>query len=403
MENNLEEKIKEFVESQRKRSTVQLSICHINKFTKFLLTDKEELRPFHEIEPVELDNYLSEFFMNLKMSDGTDYEPVTIQSIKCAIERRLREEYYPATISESLEFNKTRQVLQAKMKYLKKQGLGRQKRASECITANDEDLLKEKKFLGIETPESLQFSVYYYFSKGFGLRGRDEHRQMKFGDVSVKNMNDGTKYLELKERKSKTMDGSKVNDHRQTRPKIFETDGSEMDPVKIFIEFTSRRPASAKSEESPMYLQPIQESKIKDEIWYHATPMGKNTLGNLVKKYCTEAGVSGRKTNHSLRKSCVRELSDAGVPPHKIIKITGHKSTSSLQHYDRELTNDEHLTMSNILINKNSNINVKTGPSIQAMNQTKNISQETKEIDLCGTTLSGPFNNCSFSFNITHK
>ena len=120
MAKHLDDKIKGFIECQRKQSTVQATLCHINKLNKFLLTEKEELRPIHEIEPVKLDQYLSEFFMDLKMPDGSEYEPVTIQSIKCAIERRLREEYYPATISDSLEFNKTRQVLSAKMKYLKK-------------------------------------------------------------------------------------------------------------------------------------------------------------------------------------------------------------------------------------------------------------------------------------------
>ena len=95
MEKHLEDRIKGFIKSQRKESTVQATVCHINKFSR----------------------------QRQKMSDGSEYEPVTIQSIKCSIERRLREEYYPATISDSLEFNKTRQVLAiTQNEVLKKRG-----------------------------------------------------------------------------------------------------------------------------------------------------------------------------------------------------------------------------------------------------------------------------------------
>ena len=56
-----------------------------------------------------------------------------------------------------------------------------------------------------------------------------------------------------------------------------------------------------------------------------------------------------KKTNHSLRKSTVAELSSAGIPPHKIIKITGHRNVQSLQHYDKDLNLKEHQYISEIL------------------------------------------------------
>ena len=84
--------------------------------------------------------------------------------------------------------------------------------------------------------------------------------------------------------------------------------------------------------------------------------MGVNTLGMLMKSACQRAGISGKKTNHSLRKSAVTELSAAGVPPHKIIKITGHRQSSSIQHYDNSMSIEEHRHISSILCgNDNSN------------------------------------------------
>lgn len=58
--------------------------------------------------------------------------------------------------------------------------------------------------------------------------------------------------------------------------------------------------------------------------------MGKNTLGTLVKNAAIKAGLEGKLTNHSLRKSTVTTLSKAGVAPHKIQQITGHKSLQSI-------------------------------------------------------------------------
>ena len=148
------------------------------------------------------------------------------------------------------------------------------------------------------------------------------------------------------------MDGTKKNDMRQTTPKLFET-GTEMCPVSLFNDYIERRPATAISPESPMYLTPIPDQRLRkdqaDQVWYYRSPMGVNSLGKLVKRMCSLKGITGQKTNHSIRKTCVRSLADAGIPAHKIIKITGHKNVQSLQHYDRELSNDEHLKLSHIL------------------------------------------------------
>ena len=77
--------------------------------------------------------------------------------------------------------------------------------------------------------------------------------------------------------------------------------------------------------------------------------MGHNKLGNLVKEACARAGIAGKKTNHSIRKSTAADLTAAGLPPHKVIRITGHKNISSIKDYDTELSYNEHREISNIL------------------------------------------------------
>ena len=400
------DEIQKFINDQRKQSTVSSTVQHVNKLKKFLMIEKEEIREIHNIDAAELNSYLSEFFYLLKKNDNEDYEPSSICAIRAAIDRHLRENYYPNSIMNDKEFDRTRQVINAKCRSLKKKGLGRRQHASEVITREEEKMLLDKNILGKHNPTSLQNAIFFQFCKGFGLRGRDEHRQMRFGDVIVKETTQGQKFLELTERKSKTMDGTKVADCRQTRPKIFSTDNSENDPVNLFQAFCAHRPEEAKTSDSAMYLTPIPEKHVKnldnaEEVWFRSTPMGKNMLGNIVKKCCDAAGIAGKKTNHSLRKTCVTALSDAGVPPHKIIKITGHRSTSSLQHYDRDLRNEEHVTLSNILQNQPEKTPQTTCTNQETTQQNALMSAPLSSES--GPTFNGTYQNCTFSFVINQK
>ena len=76
-------------------------------------------------------------------------------------------------------FFKTREALKSKIIESKKKGLGRKAKAAEPITARDEAKLIESEILSKKTPWALQFTLFYFFTKGFGMRGRDEHRQLK--------------------------------------------------------------------------------------------------------------------------------------------------------------------------------------------------------------------------------
>ncbi|XP_055995538.1 uncharacterized protein LOC125647155 [Ostrea edulis] len=153
------------------------------------------------------------------------------------------------------------------------------------------------------------------------------------------------------------MDGTGKKDYRMTTPRIFSPNSGppEKDSIALYREFVRRRPEEAKSEESPMYLTPIPMKRLLDSslIWYYPRPMGKNTLGTLVKNAAIKAGLEGKLTNHSLRKSTVTALSKAGVAPHKIQQITGHKSLQSIAVYDSKLTIQEQKQMCSILSNEN--------------------------------------------------
>ena len=51
-----------------------------------------------------------------------------------------------------------------------------------------------------------------------------------------------------------------------------------------------------------------------NQPWYVGVPIGNNLLTKMVPEMCSEAGIAGKKTNHSLRVSGASSLFDAGVP-----------------------------------------------------------------------------------------
>lgn len=415
-QDSFEDEIIAFINKQKKTNTTNSTKQHLEKLTSWLKDQKNVHSPIFEIPPERLNLLLCEYFMKLKKKDGSDYETTTLDAKKGAIERHLRDNLYPISIITDKAFYRFRELLNAKKTMLKKTGLGRKGNASELIDANDDQKLIDHGQLGDHSPRALLTTIFYTFGKGFGLRGRDEHRNMRFQDVEIKTANNGKEFLLFKERNSKTMDGTKRDDYRPVRPKIFATDETEFDPIRLFKLFISKRPTEACAENSPMYLTPITDAKFQkqpDGPWYLKTAMGKNTLGCLMKEACKKSGVTGKKTNHSIRKRTIDDLFAAGVPAAKIALITGHKSTESLQHYTKTIGQKEHEDISNNLAIKSgtstatsSTALTSTSSSLSSTSSTITISQQSEQINHDTSHLfSGnqQFHNCTFNINLVQK
>ena len=62
-----------------------------------------------------------------------------------------------------------------------------------------------------------------------------------------------------------------------------------------------------------------------------------NFLQKMVRGMCSDGGVAGRKTNHSLRATAAMQMYEAGVPEKMIQERTGHRSVTALREYQRTL------------------------------------------------------------------
>ena len=64
----------------------------------------------------------------------------------------------------------------------------------------------------------------------------------------------------------------------------------------------------------------------------HGKSRSPNGLGNLMRRWCSEAGLP-HCSAHGLRKACARRLAEAGATANEIASVTGHKTLSEVQRY----------------------------------------------------------------------
>ena len=90
----------------------------------------------------------------------------------------------------------------------------------------------------------------------FGLRGRQQHHDMKMEDFCFAKDNNGIEFITFSEGVTKTS-GRRLNARpRLQKPKMFSAGGSRC-PVEIFRLFMSRR-SSDMINKSPVYLQAMK-------------------------------------------------------------------------------------------------------------------------------------------------
>ena len=85
--------------------------------------------------------------------------------------------------------------------------------------------------------------------------------------------------------------------------------------------------------EAPFYLAIKHQRKATDAVWYKNSPLGKNEIGKLLTKAAQNAGLPGRVTNHSVRKTCISRLLDSDVPEIYVTQLSRHRNLKSLDSY----------------------------------------------------------------------
>ena len=146
--------------------------------------------------------------------------------------------------------------------------------------------------------------MWWLLTQHFGLRGRQEHHQMKVEDFTLQHDNEGNEFLTFAKGPTKTRQGELNAKNRLVTPKMFATGNEERIPVMLFKRYLEKWP-SEMQKSGPFYPTVIE--KPVSSIWYKKTPMSKDTRNtimknmrenSLLKDLCPEKNF----TNHSARK-----------------------------------------------------------------------------------------------------
>ena len=299
-------------------------------------------------DPELLNLHLSRFVIETRKANGEMYPPSTLHQLLCGILRFMREHNpeCPNFLDKSdNRFRRLQGTLDSYFHKLHSEGIGRHVKHAETISTAEENQLWESGVLNTTTPKGLQNAVFYAIGKIFCLRGGQEHRALRLSQLQ----RDGDKYVYY-ENVSKNRNGSFKQLHINSKvvPMFPCPEAQGRCPVHLLDLYISKLPKEAK-EKDLFYVRPLDKKPQDPNLpWYSAVPLGKHTLQQKVRNMCAEAGVSGNKTNHSLRATGATELYKKGVPEKLIQERTGHRSLESLRTYERS-SEDQHKAVSTLL------------------------------------------------------
>ena len=330
-----EEYIEELKDKSEKENTRKSTEYWKNVFKKWA-NERNFRANLEEYESNVLDQTLSQFYAELRKENGDDYAPDCLKVMQASLEKYLKSKAYPKSIIRDREFLSSRKVLEGKARKLREQGKEKRPNRSRSLTKEEEEVLWHNGQLGGGTPRALLNTMWWLLTQHFGLRGRQEHHQMKVEDFTLQRDDEGNEFLTFAEGPTKRRQGGLSVKTRLVTPKMFATENEERCPVMLFKRYLGKRPSEMKKS-GPFYLTVID--KPVSSVWYKKTPMGKNTINTIMKNMkknsplkdlCPEKNL----TNHSARKTVVKKLKSSGIPKCEIKNITGHASANRLDDYD---------------------------------------------------------------------
>lgn len=123
--------------------------------------------------------------------------------------------------------------------------------------------------------------------------------------------------------------------------RMYERAGSPFCPVSAYELYLSK----LNPDISWLWQRPKDTVDEDESIWYCKSPLGKNTLGSLMNIISERAGLSKPYTNHCIRATAVTVLDEVFEARH-IMRVSGHKSETSIRAYSRRLSEPKQREMS---------------------------------------------------------
>ena len=204
-----EEDIIKICDEQENENTAKKTIYDIAIFKEFLaIYNSFEDREIEDIPPNELQPIIKNSILSVRMQNGKEHEPSSLRAIVQSIDRYLRKKNYAFSVLNDKVFYDVQDTLKKKRKQLKSLGQGNRPNAADPLTDEDINNFYDRNVLGADSPRALLNTVRLNNCIHFGMRPGKEQRDLRCGDLELKQNSEGARFVELcRERQTKTRTG----------------------------------------------------------------------------------------------------------------------------------------------------------------------------------------------------
>ncbi|CAH1266951.1 ZMYND8 [Branchiostoma lanceolatum] len=255
------------------KNTTRKTISDVNVFKRFCSAPPfNEPRPPEEIPPSELCPLLISYFTSCKKNNGQNYEPESLNSMLRSMERYLKASGYAHSVIQSEEFRELRLSIKRRKDELKE--LSHVKNSTENVskknfpTEEEEMILYSKGVIGLTNPFSLLCAVWMNNSKHFRIKSRETTVGLRWGDIQLKKLANGTEYLEY---------ASLTTENAVARKAWAVGQGNLSCPVLVYKQYALHRPAAMMHADAPFYLG-YWRKMPSSKVWYRDQGLGKDSI-----------------------------------------------------------------------------------------------------------------------------
>ncbi|CAC5364162.1 KCTD1_15 [Mytilus coruscus] len=279
--------------------------------------------------PASLNNLLKEFYVNLRQANGDFYSRSSFCVIRESIYRHLKQPPYnkPFDIISDTEFTTAINVFKAMCKKLRKEGRGQIKHKKSVAKGDIKKLYEHLRAFNVNSPSGLLSKVWFEVLLYFCRRGQENLREMKPSDFQISEDDEGKEYVhKISSEVTKTHQGVEEENFEPELGRMYAT-GTPMCPVLSFKKYLRK----LNQNQTAFWQRPRDSFNEEDDIWYENKPLGKNTLGSMMKTISQSANLCKTYTNHCVRATCKTVLIDSGFEARHIVTISDHRNEQSVQ------------------------------------------------------------------------
>ncbi|KAJ8310884.1 LOW QUALITY PROTEIN: hypothetical protein KUTeg_012749 [Tegillarca granosa] len=273
---------------------------------------------FERFSKSELNDKLILFYASKKK--GVNYKSSSFTNLKYGLSKYLKDNC-SIDLSDS-EFSSSNAIFKAVNADLKTKGLGSVDHKSPISEEHLRQLYNPWNVaFNIHTPSGLQNKVWFDVMYFLCRRGQENLRQMNKSTFAV-----GVD--------SRVADTTNTPDDTIGEDVMYSRPNDVMCPVYSFKKYLSKIHPQLED----LWQRPLDSFEEDALVWYCKSPLGKNTLADMLKTISEQSKLSYIYTYHSIRATTITALDNAGIEARHIMRAFGHKNESSIRSYSFRLS-----------------------------------------------------------------